>query len=571
MKDRRLAWFWWRNCSYVLMICGVIASQHAFAQGQFTAVAKTGDVAPGLNETFGDIAGPLINNAGEVVFTGKGLSYDARAGAPMGIYVGTPGNVQLIAKVGDPAPGSAASASLLSISPQAFSDNGQVVVGGYLDGPGFGRLDISGVWIGSAHQPLAYVARLQAPAQGFDPAGTYRWTDSPRLAGGRIVFDGSVAGVPAGEGQGALWGGTATNFNVIARSYAAPPGRSDVLYGGFSPPAINAAGQIAFTSTLFSPDKQDLSQVGLWYGTAASQQLVLRTGDSAPQASGKTIVGIFSPTINRSGELGFIASLGTFTNVEQGLTLDDLAIYSGTPGNLQLRARTGQQAPGMAAGVFFGGETVYGHGAQSFYSASQSGGGHVTFSGLVSGPGIDMTNNNGLWLGKPGGPLVLIAREGAAAPGAPGGGVFVSAIDDIDQYNPTFSTPSINTRGQIVFGSAYRDDANQIVQGIWGTDVDDTLHLIVRDGQQIDLGGGVMKTLEYFNTSFGSASDDGQNFVFNDAGQLVFAAHFTDGTSAILIADVPEPAVGLVVLGLAGVARVRRAGRGARRVQPSVG
>ena len=100
-------------------------------------------------------------------------------------------------------------------------------------------------------------------------------------------------------------------------------------------------------------------------------------------------------------------------------------------------------------------------------------------------------------------------------------------------------TPSINTRGQIVFGSAYRDDANQIVQGIWGTDVDDTLHLIVRDGQQIDLGGGVMKTLEYFNTSFGSASDDGQNFVFNDAGQLVFDAHFTDGTSAILIADVP--------------------------------
>ncbi len=135
--------------------------------------------------------------------------------------------------------------------------------------------------------------------------------------------------------------------------------------------------------------------------------------------------------------------------------------------------------------------------------------------------------------------------------------MFVSPIDDIDQYDPTFSTPSINNRGQVVFASAYRDDANQIVPGIWGTDVDDTLHLIIHAGQQIDLGGGEMKTLFYFNSGFGfgSASDDGQNFVFNDAGQLVIDAHFVDGTSAVMIADVPEPGVGMVVVFcLAGLA-----------------
>jgi hypothetical protein len=119
----------------------------------------------------------------------------------------------------------------------------------------------------------------------------------------------------------------------------------------------------------------------------------------------------------------------------------------------------------------------------------------------------------------------------------------------------------------VVFVSAYRDDANQIVPGIWGTDVDDTLHMIVRDGQEIDLGGGVMKTLKYFNGAFGfgSASDDGQNFVFNDAGQLVLDAHFTDGTSAVLIANVPEPVgLGMVLVSLAGLAC-----RGRRRQRPT--
>jgi hypothetical protein len=138
--------------------------------------------------------------------------------------------------------------------------------------------------------------------------------------------------------------------------------------------------------------------------------------------------------------------------------------------------------------------------------------------------------------------------------------VFVSDSNDIDQYNPTFGAPSMNDRGQMVFVSAYRDGANQIVRGIWGTDPDDTLHLIIHDGQEIDLGGGMIKTLHYFNSGFGfgSASEDGQNFVFNDAGQLVIDAHFTDQTSAVLIADVPEPASGVIAFCLGGLACGRR-------------
>src|SRR5258706_5079526 len=211
MEDRRRASFLWRNSAYILMFCGAVFSQRVLAQVRFTVVAKTGEVAPGLNETFGDVGGPLMNNAGEVVFTGKGLSYDASSGTPIGVYVGRPGNVQLVTKVGDPAPGSGANVSLLSISPLAFSDNGQVVIGGYLEGPGIARLSVYGLWIGSAHQPLAYVAQLNAPAPGFDSPVNYYSLGQSQLASGRILFPSHLKGGQPGDPAPALWSGSGAN------------------------------------------------------------------------------------------------------------------------------------------------------------------------------------------------------------------------------------------------------------------------------------------------------------------------------------------------------------------------
>jgi hypothetical protein len=85
--------------------------------------------------------------------------------------------------------------------------------------------------------------------------------------------------------------------------------------------------------------------------------------------------------------------------------------------------------------------------------------------------------------------------------------------------------------------------------------------LILQTGRQIDLGGGNVKTLLAFENpyafGFGTASDDGQDFVFNDAGQFVFTAQFTDGTEAVVIAQVPEAGVGILVVVIAGLSGLR--------------
>jgi hypothetical protein len=535
-----------------------LCSESLSAQPAFTVVAQSGDTAPGLNDNFGVFSSPLINNAGQVAFRGA-PSFNAQFAGPTGVYVAAPGNLHLIAKSGDPAPG-ASGVTFDTPFLTAFSETGQVAVGSYLQGPGLARFDVFAHWIGSANQPLTYVAGHLMPAQGI-PSATLSSPGAPRIAGGNLAFGASLNNLPNGTPRGFLWAGTPASFNPIVSEYAAPPGVSDGLYGGAFFPALNGAGQIAFVGEIVALDKQYTGQLGIWYGTFASQQLVLRNGDPAPQIPGKNIlINRFNPPkLNRSGQLSMVLDLGPS---DADPLLEDRAVYTGTPGNLQLRARTGQPAPGMPSGVYFGGETDYGHGAGSFDSIAHSANDDVAFRGLVSGPGIGMLNNDGLWLGRAGQPLQLIAKEGDRPPGAPAGARFLADNSDLDQYNPVFSDPSINKNGQIVFYATYEDVPGHYIAGIYATDADDTLHLILYPGQQIDLGNGIIKTLDNlgdrYDHGLGSASEDGQNFVFNDAGQFVFNAHFTDGTQAILITTVPEPGVTTLIAPLAATLLIRR-------------
>src|SRR5687768_5267265 len=69
----------------------------------------------------------------------------------------------------------------------------------------------------------------------------------------------------------------------------------------------------------------------------------------------------------------------------------------------------GQQAPGMPAGVTFSGAGGF-FGPIGSFTGNRAG--QVLFNGNVDGPGTDLNNDEGVWLGKPGA-LALIARENA--------------------------------------------------------------------------------------------------------------------------------------------------------------
>lgn len=125
----------------------------------------------------------------------------------------------------------------------------------------------------------------------------------------------------------------------------------------------------------------------------------------------------------------------TKTNLLQGLLLC-VATLSATAQNVPISvvALSGQQAPGMPAGVTFSAiDFAFGFG----YLNNT---GHVAFLAFVQGPGITPDNDRGIWVGRPGA-LALAAREGNPAPDLPAGVVY-GTLNEI---------PSLSGDGAVAF------------------------------------------------------------------------------------------------------------------------
>ena len=99
----------WRSpaCAFLISCASIALAFPLLAQVPVTLVAREGDPAPGAGDgvVFENLFAPSINNANEVLFaavlSGTGVASDNKDG----IWTGPPGNLQLLARDGDPAPG----------------------------------------------------------------------------------------------------------------------------------------------------------------------------------------------------------------------------------------------------------------------------------------------------------------------------------------------------------------------------------------------------------------------------------------------------------------------------------
>jgi hypothetical protein len=124
-----------------------------------------------------------------------------------------------------------------------------------------------------------------------------------------------------------------------------------------------------------------------------------------------------------------------------------------------------------------------------------------------------------------------------------------------------FHLATINGTGQIVFfselnASIYNDSINDTA--IWAH-TPAGLTMIARKERPFEVAPGDFRTIHRLNFYVGPGNETGHPCAFNDHGQLAFRAIFTDGTQAIIVADVvPEP--GALHLAMIGglIAAVRR-------------
>jgi hypothetical protein len=280
---------------------------------------------------------------------------------------------QNVALTGQPALGLPAGVNYSTLSLPAINNARQVVYIASFDGPGVTAANNLGHFAGDFSGPQL-VARMGNAAPGTAVGVTYRVFSTlplPSLSdAGQVAYLAGLAGpgVVTGQNDVGSYAGTLASPQLVARTGAAAPGTSaGVKYKSFTTPALNDNGQMAYLATFAGPDviEPDIdgnplagtNSFALYTGTLASPQLIARAGNAAPGIPEEVRPFSFTaPVLNDMGQVAYGAFLMSERVGDGGVIVADQrgsALYAGDPGFPQLIARTGNAAPGTPADVIY--------------------------------------------------------------------------------------------------------------------------------------------------------------------------------------------------------------------------
>ncbi len=309
----------------------VIWSGSSSVPNQFAQESPTGFHSSSFGSpTFG--ATPFLNGAGDIGFSGpSGLWLDQAGsiqaiaqsgqqapGVPFGTYFSTTGYPT-------------------NFAPSAMNATGAVAFAGVLSGSGVTTSNQFGIWAGTPGD-VRLVAREGDPAPGiqvpmthvsFLPQGALTPFSSVDMnSAGTVVF---AASAPPVTG---IWSGDASGLHLIAADGQQAPGlaNGDVFaFQAFAlrysfaliPPLINAQGAVAFQANLDGTDITSTNNTAIFAGLPGNLHPIVQAGTQAPGAPAGTTflklglsLGPAYPDVglNGLGQVAFAAQLtdGTF-------------------------------------------------------------------------------------------------------------------------------------------------------------------------------------------------------------------------------------------------------------------
>lgn len=437
----------------------------AGAPGALGMVKRAGDPAPGTlaGVTFGNfIPDVTLNAAGRMSFysfiNGPGTNTSNQ-----GIWSGAPGNVVLLAREGDPAPGTSAGTRYLDLGflPK-INAAGQSSFYASLAGTDVTVDDDTAYYLG-APGSVALLAREGNPAPGLPAGVKYGELDGnpPRLnAAGKAAFATPLTGPGVTSGNNlALWSGAPGSVALLARKGSPAPGTdAGVNFSSLGDPTINAAGQSTFRGGLAGPGVTNTNANGLWTGAPGSVAVLVRAGSPAPGTPAGVNFRDFgaSPSINAAGESGFVGFL-TGTGVT---ATNNTGLWVGASGSLRKVFTEGQAAPGAGAGVVFGDAFRLDVDTDPNEFALNDRG-DVAFANYLTGGSV--IGFHSLWLADAAGNLSLIVREGSPFQVAPGDSRTVSSFGFTGGSGDEDGLAcGLNDRGQIAFQVSFTDGSDGI-------------------------------------------------------------------------------------------------------------
>ena len=270
------------------------------------------------------------------------------------------------------------------------------------------------------------------------------------------------------------------HLSKVALDGEAAPGTDSVYAFSFTLPTLNESGRVGFVTALSG----GTVGYGAFRGDAGGVDSIAVVGDPAPGIGGSFAFLTGFPILNDAGQLSFIgiAPGGTPTS---GLFVDSGASET-------VRLVPGSVAPDTGGGT-------YEANPADLNRHALNGSGDVTFFSDVLGSDV----TSGIFVASAGGDS-SVALEGDPAPGT-GGGSYAS-----------FSGPSVNTAGSVVFGADVAGGAvtSGIFRAVGATDS----KVALRGDPAPDTGGGVYDLLLMP--------------VVGDGGHVAFFAGTTGGSVA---------------------------------------
>jgi len=368
------------------------------AGGALALIARENFSAPDPDDefaVFNGFADPRLNDAGDIAFRGFIYIYQ-------GIYSDAGGTLEWLARTDHEASDVGAGVNFSSIMDPVFNGSGQAAFSAMLTGTGVGSTNNQGIWAESG-VTLGLVARTGDAAPGGGGA-VFSFISPPTFNdAGQTAFFASLTGAGVGgTNDSGVWSEGSGAMALVARKGDPAPGTAaGVVFNGFFPPSLNAAGKVAFTGILTGTGVTGANDWGIWSDAGGSLELVIREGDPAPGIGGGVVLSSVDEVfINGMGHVVFLSGL---SGPGVGAT-NNLGLWAGAIGAIDLVVRTGDSAPGAGEGVVFSG---FPYGGYAFNGTDQ-----VAFGAALSGAGVDASNDRALWVGTPGGIPQMILREG---------------------------------------------------------------------------------------------------------------------------------------------------------------
>jgi hypothetical protein len=494
-----------RTSFTLLAICCCFFGGELLHADEVRTVMLYGQPAPGTDALFSNnLFSFELNNAGQAAVRASLYGEGVDSSNSLGIWSDASGTLELVARRGDDAPGLGDGVTIANLGNAWISDSGHVGFDANIQGTGVTIANDRGLWT-NRNGSLAQAVREGSPAPGMPGVVL---TDGPYatiFSGDKFVFFQYIAGPTIGIPL-SLWSEGSGELSLVARNGAPDPATGDpfgMTNHDWEGHKLNSVGQLAFSEGMGAGSNQKI-----WFDDAGSLSLIAGTGDAAPGAgAGVTFSRLHSPILNDSGKVAF---KGTLTGT--GVTIsNNLGIWSGETGSLTLRVRTGQQAPGLPAGVAL---------SEMPLSPLFNNHGQLAFNARVAGSGVTSSNNSGIW-SDASGTLTLLARAGDPAPNVVPAANFDQLITALD----------MNNSGQVAFSALLVDAVTPSVKysSIWAQDAYGVLQLIARAGTQMDVDDGPGVDLRTISSlRFNS---------INDVGQIAFAAHFADGLQGFFVSN----------------------------------